>query len=119
MKKKHRYVFATYYAKPKDPSKSHIKGYMTNPDNVRYDEAVGFSVGLKTRDYNNNIIIDIDGQKVVKNTMNENSDWAQLMDYFLRNYEKELLKFLAQTGGITDPVKGEVPVDSNATTRVD
>lgn len=110
--KKHRYVFATYYAKPKDPSKTHIKGYMANPDNVRYDEAVGFSVGLKKRDYDNNIIIDIDGQKVLKNTMNENSDWSQLMDYFLKNYEDQLLRFLKQTGGVADPDKGGPAVPS-------
>lgn len=98
--KKHRYIFAKYYAKPREPNKTHIKGYMSDPNNVRYDEAVGFSVGLKKKDYDNNIILDIDGQKVIKNTMNENSNWAQLMDYFLSAYEKQLLDFLKRTGGV-------------------
>ena len=51
--KKHRYLFAKYLAKPRDPTKTHIKGYMTNPENVRYDEVVGFSVGLKKKDQDN------------------------------------------------------------------
>lgn len=99
--KKHRYIFAKYLAKPRDPSKTHIKGYMTDPANVRYDELVGFSVGLKNKDYDNQIIIDIDGQKVVKNTMNENNDWSQLMNYFMGAYEKQLLDFMKRSGGTT------------------
>lgn len=97
--KKHRYVFAKYLAKPRDPSKTHIKGYMKDPNNIRYDEVVGFSVGLKNKDQDNNIIIDIDGQKVVKNSMNDNSDWTQLMNYFMTNYERQLMDFMRRTGG--------------------
>ncbi len=97
--KKHRYIFAKYLAKPRDPTKTHIKGYMTDPKNVRYDELVGFSVGLKNKDYDNQIILDIDGQKVVKNTMNENNDWSQLMNYFMGAYEKQLLDFMKKSGG--------------------
>jgi hypothetical protein len=72
---------------------------MTDPKNVRYDELVGFSVGLKKRDEENQIILDIDGQKVVKNTMNENNDWSQLMNYFMGAYEKQLLDFMKKSGG--------------------
>jgi hypothetical protein len=104
--KKHRYIFAKYFAKPRDPHKTHIKGYMADPNNVRYDESVGFSVGLKKKDWDNNIIIDIDGQKVVKNSINENGDWTQLMGYFLKNYEKQLLNFLERTGGSVDANTG-------------
>lgn len=98
--KKHRYVFAKYLAKPRDPRKTHIKGYMSDPNNIRYDEIVGFSVGLKNRDYENNIILDIDGQVIVKNSINENADWSQIMDYFLRNYEVQFMDFIKRTGGM-------------------
>lgn len=100
--KKHRYIFAKYLAKPREPNKTHIKGYMTDPNNVRYDEVVGFSVGLKKRDEENQIILDIDGQKVVKNSMNDNSDWSQLMNYFMNAYEKQLLSFMQRTGGVVE-----------------
>lgn len=107
--KKHRYLFAKYLAKPRDPNKTHIKGYMSDPKNVRYDEVVGFSVGLKNRDQDNQIIIDIDGQKVIKNSMNDNADWSQLMDYFLKAYEKQLLDFMRKTGGTTPQVAIDSP----------
>jgi hypothetical protein len=107
--KKHRYLFAKYLAKPRDPTKTHIKGYMTDPKNVRYDEVVGFSVGLKNKDHENQIIIDIDGQKVIKNSMNENNDWSQLMNYFLSTYEKQLLNFMRKTGGTTPQVAVDTP----------
>ena len=102
--KKHRYIFAKYLAKPRDPTKTHIKGYMTDPANIRYDELVGFSVGLKNKDHDNQIIIDIDGQKIIKNSMNENNDWSQLMNYFLGAYEKQLLDFMRKTGGIAEQI---------------
>jgi len=102
--KKHRYIFAKYLAKPRDPTKTHIKGYMTDPANIRYDELVGFSVGLKNKDYDNQIILDIDGQKVIKNSMNENNDWSQLMNYFLGAYEKQLLDFMRKTGGVSEEI---------------
>lgn len=98
MKKKHRYIFANYVLKPKDASKTNIKGYISDPNNQKWDEVVGFSIGLKTKDeINNRIILDIDDQVVVKNTMNENYDWAQLMNYFVKNYEQQLLTFLKRT----------------------
>lgn len=101
--KKHRYIIAKYLAKPREPNKTHIKGYMTDPANIRYDEVVGFTVGLKKKDYDNNIILDIDGQKVIKNTMNENNDWSQLMNYFMGAYERQLLDFMRRTGGVAEP----------------
>jgi len=98
--KKHRHIFANYIAKPRDPSKTHIKGYMSNPENVRYDEIVGFSVGLKSKDeLAARIILDIDGQRVVKNAMNDNDDWTALMSYFMENYEQQIMDFLRRTGG--------------------
>lgn len=105
--KKHRYIFAKYFARPRDPTKTHIKGYMTNPTNVRYDEVVGFSVGLKNKDYDNQIIIDIDGQTVIKNSMNDNNDWSQLMNYFMGAYEKQLLDFMRRTSGPTPKITVE------------
>lgn len=105
MKKKHRYLFASYIQKPRDPHKTHIKGYVKDPANMRWDEAVGFSVGLKHKDeIRSQIVIDIDGQVVLKNTMSENMDWGQLMDYFLKAYEKQLLDFMRKTGAVqTEP----------------
>lgn len=98
MKKKHRYLFANYILKPKDKSKTNVKGYISDPQNQKWDEVVGFSVGLKSKDeINNRIILDIDGQMVVKNTMNDNQDWAQLMDYFIKNYERQLISFMKRT----------------------
>lgn len=99
MKKKHRYLFANYILKPRDRSKTSARGYISDPQNQKWDEVVGFAVGLKSKDkINNRIILDIDGQVVVKNTMNDNQDWAQLMDYFIKNYERQLVAFLTKTG---------------------
>lgn len=102
--KKHRHLFASYIQKPRDPTKTHIKGYVKDPANMRWDEVIGFSVGVKRRDLENcQIVLDIDGQKVIKNSMSENKDWAQLMDYFMQNYGQQVLDFLKKTGGSPRP----------------
>lgn len=98
--KKHRYLFARYMQRPRDPTKTHIKGYVSNPANMKWDEIVGFSVGLKRRDERDaRIVIDIDGQKVVKNNISDNTNWAQLMDYFMKGYEQQIVDFMRRTGG--------------------
>ena len=100
--KKHRYIFARYIQKPRDKSKTHLKGYMSDPANLQWDEIVGFSLGLKNRDKQEAwIIVDIDGQRVVKNRTSDNTDWAQVMDYFLKNYGQQVTDFLKKTGGFT------------------
>ena len=98
--KKHRYLFARYIQKPRDPKKTHLKGYMSDPANLRWDEIIGFSVGLKHKDEREAwVILDIDGQKVIKNRTSDNVNWAQLMDYYLKNYGQQVLDFLNKTGG--------------------
>ena len=98
--KKHRHIFARYIMKPRDPRMTSIKGYLNDPKNQKYDEIVGFSVGLKPKDLTNSqIILDIDGQTVVKNSMSDNDNWAQLMDYFLKAYEADLMNFMRRTSG--------------------
>ena len=98
--KKHRYLFARYIQKPRDPKKTHLKGYMSDPANLRWDEIIGFSVGLKHKDEREAwVILDIDGQKVIKNRTSDNVNWAQLMDYYLKNYGQQVLDFLKKTGG--------------------
>ena len=100
MKDNHRYIFANYVAKPRNPKRTHEKGYMSDPNNVMHDEIVGFSVGLKNKDLiRNRIVIDIDGQRVVHNSMGNNADWVQIMDYFMGAYERQILEFLKRTGG--------------------
>ena len=100
MSKKHRYILVNYAMKPRDPAQSGKKGYTSDPQNQKWDEIIRFSIGLKSKDeINNRIVIDIDGQVVVKNNINDNSDWSQLMNYFMNNYEQQIVDFMKRTGG--------------------
>ena len=100
MKKKHRYIFARYAIKPRDPHMTHVKGYLNDPKNQKFDEIVGFSVGIKPRDIqNSDIVLDIDGQQIVKNRMTKDAEWVQLIDYFMQAYEADFLNFMRRTGG--------------------
>lgn len=100
-KVKNRYLLVKYIMKPRDPSMTHVKGYMSDPKNIRWDEQISFSTGLKSKDQlNHNIILDIDGKDVVKNSMGNVTDWEPLWNYFYSNFTQEIMDYIVRTGGL-------------------
>ena len=51
-KPKNIYLIAQYMMKPQPHANTSKKGWMDNPENVRYDEQVAFTRGLRPRDMN-------------------------------------------------------------------
>ena len=43
------HLIAFYVTRPRDPKKTHIKGYMSDPANIQYDEKVEFNQILPNR----------------------------------------------------------------------
>lgn len=100
-KTKDRYMLVRYLQKPKDPKGSTKAGYMKNPDNVRFDEQVAFSVGIRSRDMvEYQVVLNLDQQKIEKNNLNENYDWNSIWGYFSRNYGSNISRYLNQTNHI-------------------
>lgn len=95
MKQKSIYLLAQYISKPKDPHMTRIPGYITNPENLSYDEAVSFTVGLKDRDIiKSNVILNISEGMVVRNTFNSGKSYDELFDYFNEAYPEYMKHFL-------------------------
>ena len=95
MKAKNLYLVANYFARPRDPSRTREAGYMKNHDNISYDESINITKGLKNRDLDAKVILDLTNQSVFKNSFNNNRDFASLLAYYQENYPKYVNPVLA------------------------
>lgn len=98
MKTKDLHLIAFYTMKPRDPRKTFIKGYMSNPANIQYDERIGFSRGLKTKDQiAGRVILNLNKKTVVKNTYDATqTDFDALFKYFLEGYPQYVAQVMAE-----------------------
>ena len=97
MKTKSIYLVAHYAAKPKNPAKTHIPGYMKDPENVRYDEQVHISTRLRTKDITGaKIIMNLSEKQVQTNVFNGNKDFDELFKYFFTGYHKYITDVMVQ-----------------------
>jgi len=97
MKNKHIYLVAYYLTKPKDPKRTKEAGYITNPDNLIYDESINITRGLKTRDQlNAKVILNLSEQQVVANKFNDSRDFPGLLAHYQEGYPKYLNPLIAQ-----------------------
>jgi hypothetical protein len=93
------YLIANYAARPKNRKMTHIKGYMADPANIAWDESVTITVGLKNKDLlNSRIVLNINEQKVERNTFGENKSFMELFEYFYTASPKEISQALQKVG---------------------
>lgn len=113
------YLVANYFAKPKNPKKTHVKGYMANPENVAWDESVIVTAGLKTKDLlSSRVVLNISEQKVEKNSFGTEKSFFELFEYFYNSSPKDISAALRRLG-ITvgkkdDPIPENVQTESQA-----
>jgi len=97
MKTKDLHLVAFYAMKPRNPHMTHIKGYMKDPANIQYDEQIGFTLGLKTKDHvKGGVILNLSKKTVIKNTYNsEQKDFDAMFKYFLESYPQYVARVMA------------------------
>jgi hypothetical protein len=98
MKVRDLHLVANYAMKPKDPNKTHIKGYMSDPKNVVMDEQVAITLGLKTRDQvRGGIILNLNKKKVVKNGLDpDNLNFDEHFKHFVAGYKDYITGVMSQ-----------------------
>lgn len=118
MKKQSIYLVAHYSAKPKNPSKTHISGYMKDPANIRYDEQVHISTRLRPKDMNYaKVVINLSTKSVEKNSFNNNKDFKELFKYFFKGYHKYITDIMVKLDAdyfnmILDELQAEIETDT-------
>jgi len=97
MKNSKIYLVAHYVSRPRDPRKTHIAGYLKNPDNVQYDEQVQISTRLRPKDITTaKIIINLTDKVVQQNSFNNNTDFKELFKYFFKGYNKYITEVMVK-----------------------
>lgn len=98
MKTKDLHLIAFYTIRPRDPKKTHVKGYMQDPVNHQYDERIEFTRGLDSKDRQYaGVVLNLNKKTVVYNKYNAyNSDFDTLFKYFLEAYPKYVIQVMAQ-----------------------
>lgn len=75
--------------KPIDPKMTKVKGYMSDPSNVYFDETVNITKGLSDLDRcNAKIVLNLSKKEVVKNTVSQENTWDDLLSYFEDGYSE-------------------------------
>lgn len=101
MSNRGKFLVARYILKPRTRN-TQIAGWMANPQNVQWDEQVGFLTKLKNRDYQEwNVVLDLDNSKVVTCSPPSNYDGSLFADrdfekfitYFKEHYSKQIEQF--------------------------
>lgn len=97
MKEKGIYLVATYIMKPKDHVNTSKKGWMENPENIRYDEKVEITRGVKKRDSSSaNVILDLTNLKIDRNTFQTGRTFDEIFRYYFNNYNRYLIPVMGQ-----------------------
>jgi len=97
MKQKSIYLVATYIMKPKDHVNTSRKGWKDDPANIRYDEKVEITKGLKNRDASSaNVILDLSQLAINRNTFQTDRSFDELFRYYFNNYNKYLIPVMGQ-----------------------
>lgn len=108
------YLIAQYSIRPQRNVKTQLAGWMSDPNNVSYDESIAIARKLKPRDHQTSkIILDFTDRKVVKNTWNDGKSFDELFSYFYQgypNYINPILKELGYSVETTDRSAQEAEV---------
>lgn len=97
MKKQSIYLVAQYVARPRDPRKTHIAGYMKDVNNFQYDERVQITTRLRNQDlYTAKIILNLSNKTVDKNSFNELKNFNELFKYFFKGYNKYITEVMVK-----------------------
>jgi len=81
------YLICTYIGKPKDSSKTHLPGYMSDQNNIEYEERLIISRGLKDKARQaGHVVLNITEQIIVKNTFTNDTDFMSMLAHYVEHY---------------------------------
>ena len=87
------YLIANYRARPKNPKLTAQLGYMSNPDNIIYDEELSIVRGWRDRYIKNSVVLDLTNEKIVKNSFQTGKTFEELFAH----YHEGFAEYIEQT----------------------
>lgn len=95
-KPKDIYLVAKYMTKPKDHVNTSKAGWMKDPNNIRYDESMEICRGLRPRDVDAQVVLNLSKKAVERNRFNTEKTFDEIFMYFFTNYNKYLLPVMGE-----------------------
>lgn len=103
------YLTVRYVMRPKPYAKTFKAGWASDPANVQYDEQIGVVTGLKNRDLQSSVILNLTKTAVVQNSMSDERNFDSIFGYFLSNYTE----YMTQAMTIANPEFLQAFIDRN------
>ena len=87
---------AFYALRPREGVNTAAAGWMNDESNLRYDEKVEITRGMKRNSITARVILDFSNKTVVRNNFNDNRDFKTLFKYFFSGYHKYITEVMKQ-----------------------
>ena len=85
------YLVAQYFAKPRPGVNTSKKGWMEDSANIRYDEQMTVTRGLKNKDRDAKVILNLSTKTIEKNAWNTERTFDEYFRYYLQGYSQYLV----------------------------
>jgi hypothetical protein len=95
-KQKGIYLVARYYMKPQDRVNTSKAGWMNDPNNIRWDESMVVTRGLKPKDNSAQVILNLSEKTVIRNTFGTQKTFDEVFRYFFNGYSNYLIPVMGQ-----------------------
>ena len=69
---------------------------MDNPENIRWDEQMLVTRGLKPKDNNAQVVLNLSEKSIVRNTFTQGKTFDEVFIYFLNGYSQYLVPVMGQ-----------------------
>ncbi len=89
------YLVVNYIMRPKSHVRTARAGWMKEPGAIQYDENISVVAGLKNRDQQAKVILNLSKAAVVQNSLSGERDFDKLFGYFLENYNEYMSKAMS------------------------
>jgi hypothetical protein len=96
------YLIAKYTGQPIDPRQTSKSGYMKDPNNIHYEEQVYISRGLRDKDLENQVVLNLTEEKIVKNIFNPGKTFEEIFTHYYDSYAEYIDYCVNQLNGIVD-----------------
>jgi len=87
---------AFYGMKPKDHVNTTVAGWMNNPDNIRYDERIEITRGIKKNSNIAKVVMNLSTKTIERNSWNNDAEFNLLFKYFFANYHQYIIQIMTQ-----------------------
>jgi hypothetical protein len=96
MSNKDIYLVAFYSMKPKRHVRTEVAGWMKDPNNIRWDESVEITRGLKKNSVNGKILLNLSQKKIEKNGWSDGKEFNDFFKYFFKGYHSYITEVMTQ-----------------------